>query len=74
MIKIEKDIPIPNKIIVIKTYGITGGLRQLQIGESFVIPWVKSKPNTLSVFAKRIKIKIVTRRIDDETIRIWRIE
>ena len=65
-LKVEKDIPIP--------IHSTAAMKQLNLGESFVIPWPKSKPNTLSIFAKRAKIKIVTRRVDDETIRIWRIE
>jgi len=66
--KIEKNIPIP------KLKGLTQFLRSLEVGDSVVIPWPKTKPNQMTNFGKRANIKILSRRIDEEFIRIWRIE
>lgn len=62
---IEKGIPLPKK------WGaMTSGLRKLQIGDSFLTD--KLVPS-FSVTAKRIGIKIASRKQPDGQMRIWRI-
>lgn len=65
---IESNIPIPT----LRLTGLTGRLRQLELGDSFTSP--KRNRGTLVTSAHRVGIKIVTRKVDDTTIRVWRVE
>jgi hypothetical protein len=68
-IKIERDIPLPGmprnpRGIYVDT------LRQLQVGDSFTLE-LKLQKN-VGCSAKRLGIKIVTRKISPTHTRIWR--
>lgn len=62
---IEKGIPLPKR-----SGALTSGLRKLQIGDSFLTD--KLVP-AFSVTAKRIGIKIASRKQPDGQMRIWRV-
>lgn len=72
--KIEKGIPIIN--------GVPRGcnaklpaypLREIEVGDSFILP--RTRQNAVVAAAGLIKDKkFITRKVDDETIRVWRIE
>ena len=64
---IEKNIPIKKK------KGITSTLRELGIGDSFILPKDKSRQG-LQAQGNQIGIKVLTRKQDDGTIRVWRTE
>lgn len=74
-IKIEKGLPLPAPR---RPQGyITDTLRQLEIGDSFVLE-VRGESRridqaTLYGAAKRAGIRIATRKIDAVSSRIWRI-
>lgn len=62
---IEKGIPLPKR-----AGALTSGLRKLQIGDSFL---TDRQAPSFSVTAKRIGIKIASRRQPDGRLRIWRV-
>lgn len=68
-VKIEKGIPIPQS-----TRGsvLAEALRKLKPQESFL--WPISKRSGLSQSAKYIGIKIITRTVDEEHVRVWRVK
>jgi len=76
MYQIEKDIPIPS--ISHKNRPSTiYPLKQMEIGDSFFVPDNdKGKKSTVRsavlVIAKRIGIKIVTRKVEGG-LRVWRV-
>ena len=65
--KVEKNVPIPNRY----------PFDEMQVGDSFVVP-PKIARNTVSVAASRYgekhQMKFTVRRMDDKTLRCWRIE
>lgn len=65
---VEKNVPLP------ELKGFTAFLRTLEVGDSVVIPWPKTKLNQMTNFGKAANIKILSRRIDEQFIRIWRIK
>lgn len=68
-IKIEKGIPIkPHG----KEDGISAAMRLMKPGDSIVVSL--GKRYTCPQRAKRIGIKIVTRKISDVEARIWRVK
>lgn len=67
-IKIEKGIPIPKP----RHTGMSEVLKRMQVGDSVVVP-VTMRPN-LNVYADRIRIRVVTRKVDTDHIRVWRTE
>ena len=67
--KIEKNIPIPKLIRNGKNINI---LRQMEIGDSFVF---EGKSRSLFLVpARRIGIKLTTRKIGHDKFRLWRIK
>jgi len=58
-----------------KQTGLTASVRQLGIGDSFLIPTDEVKDSTqrnLFVIASRLKYSITTRTIEGEGLRVWR--
>ena len=67
-IEIEKGIPIPEK----KNRGeFTAILKQMQSGDSFEAP--AKKRTTIVSAANYSGIKITTKAVGDDKIRIWRV-
>lgn len=67
-IVLEKNIPLPN----LKTKPFKYPMKDMKIGDSFTT-YGKSG-NAVRGCAVNIGIKIITRRISDDKIRVWRIE
>jgi hypothetical protein len=65
-LKIEKGVPLPT----VNT-GLTATIRILEIGDSFLIPLSATARSNVAVTAKRIGVKVVTRK-DGDNIRVWR--
>ena len=61
---IQNNIPIPKSKVQ--------QLRDMQVGDSFVVPDAKARQSWLSI-ARSTKIKVITRKENDE-IRIWKAE
>jgi hypothetical protein len=65
--KVEKGVPLPARY----------PFDEMQIGDSFIVPPELSR-NTVSVAAGRYgdkhQMKFTVRRMDDKTLRCWRIE
>lgn len=71
-IKIEKNIEIPFSHTGRQT--LTGLLRQLEVGDSFIYDIERRNAmNSLAVrVAKVSNKKFTSRRISEDTVRIWR--
>jgi len=65
-IKVEKGVPMPSSA------SMTGKIRSLKIGDSFVVP--RYKAPSMWGLAKRAGIKIAQRSISETEARIWRIK
>lgn len=66
-IKIESGVPMPSK----NTGGMSQTMRQMKVGDSFVLPSVK-RPS-VHTCARNAGIKVAMRTADGIT-RVWRIE
>lgn len=67
MIKIEHNIPIPDR------YGdISRALKSVKCGDSFVLP--TDRRTLVGVLARRMKVPITARSIGDGKIRVWRVK
>lgn len=66
---IEKGIPIPSQSY---RYGLKDAVSQMEIGDSMVI----KAPQKVQVFtaAKRLDMQIVSRTLDEDSIRVWRVK
>lgn len=68
-LKLEKGISIPE-------YGrrseLMTTMESMKVGDSFLYPL--GKRTGLPTMANRAKIKIVTRTVDAEHVRVWRVE
>lgn len=60
---IEKGIPLPKK-------GSASPMRRMEIGDSFV---TNKGPGSFAITAKRLGIKIASRKQPDGHFRIWRV-
>lgn len=69
-IKIEKNVPIPEKGKR-SLSGISDVMRDMEIGDSFSTDPSK-RPNLFSI-AKKLGIKIST-RLEEGDLRVWRVE
>ena len=69
-IKIEKDVPIPEGR---KTSHIRELAKQMQIGDSVVVPTVEFR-NGLYSHIRSIGHKSTSRKLSDGTYRVWRVE
>lgn len=69
MFTIEKGIPICRS-----SYhsGTSEALRKLEVGDSFLYP-IK-KRYSIDTIARRLGIAITIRKIDKDTVRIWRTQ
>ncbi len=70
MIKIEKDVPMPGCYRDGES-DLDRGIRELSIGDSFVIP--KRQQSTATWLAGAAGIRVTTRTLSDTEIRVWRI-
>ncbi len=75
MIKIDKDVPLPNRA----PYGVQYPLGEMGVGDSFFV--ASGDPgriqNTVLLWAKRNKMKFTTRRGTEDGqagLRVWRIK
>lgn len=69
MIKIEKNIPIlPHGN---SNGGVLDTMRKMSVGDSFVIP-IAGRGN-LSTYSVRAGIRVTARKINEKTIRVWRV-
>jgi len=66
-IKIEKNIPIP-----VKQTGISAVLRSLDIGDSFLAK--KGQQAHITASGRRVGVKVVSRTVATDQIRVWRVE
>jgi hypothetical protein len=69
-IPIEHDIPLPSTFV--KSTPLGRALNKMKVGDSIVIA-LKDRPTAISS-ARYRQIKITTRTIGENTIRIWRIK
>lgn len=67
MAKLEKGVPLPVRAARRRKYP----WEEMAVGDSFVVP-IHARYG-LSSTAKRLGIRITTRKIDDNTARVWRI-
>lgn len=67
-IKIESGIPIPDGNSRQRPY--PSAMCQMNVGDSFTAP--RTLQVQMPAYAKTAKVKIKTRKIDDQTIRVWR--
>jgi len=63
-LKIEKDVPIPQTV--------TSLLKSMEVGDSVVCNL--NKCNRLRARASEVGIKVLTRKIEDNSYRLWRIK
>lgn len=66
-IKIESNVPIPSGGRKGHTIEL---LKKLKVGDSFVVP--KIYRANISNIATQIKMKVATRSVNNEMVRIWR--
>jgi len=70
MFEIEKGIPIPEQKSIYP-------IKDMKIGDSFIIPAGRNKYNPsplISPQAKRYGIKLTTRKLSNGDYRVWRVE
>lgn len=68
-INIEHGIPVTKRY---KYGNVYETIRKMKVGDSFVYP--KTLRNTAHCAARRLKIVITTRAVEDKTVRVWRLE
>jgi len=71
-IKIDRNIPIPNTFERGMGCRVTGVVRKLKVGESFVLN--KARRVAAISAARNIGVKVTTRSISETEIRVWRIK
>lgn len=62
---IEKNIPVPSRAISLWTF-----TEAMEIGDSFVVDYQDSR--AASAYMRGKKMKVVTRKLSDGKVRIWR--
>lgn len=68
-IKIEHGIPMP---LCSADGHVIKALRQMKVGDSFVYP--RNHQASISGIGQRAGVKLVTRKLNDDTIRVWRVK
>jgi hypothetical protein len=68
--KIEKGVPLPQPRGAAN--GVTKVMRQMEIGDSIIIPLV-SRANVRN-YGLRLGIHFVTRKISETEVRVWRVK
>jgi hypothetical protein len=66
--KIESGIPIPAS----KEGELKAMMKKMKVGDSFLHPI--GKRTNLPQTAKRAGVKLVTRTVDPEHVRVWRVK
>ena len=69
MFQIDSGIPAP--ALRPRATGLTNVMRQLKVGDSFLVP--KSSRSNIGQTAMRCGVKVVTRSVDNDMIRVWRV-
>lgn len=69
--EITSDIPVPEK----RRGGLTAMMRKLEVGQSVGVTGVKHTDlgGTCSNLKRRHGLKFTTRKLEDGSIRIWRL-
>ena len=70
-IEIEKGIEIPSSRERVAGLGKT--LKNMKVGESFLYP-LNKRTSVLGVVLRHRPRKFVTRKVDENHIRVWRVE
>ena len=70
-IEIEKGIPMPTRSR--NSLEIAEAINKLEIADSFICP-AKQRGNISYLFANCATRKFVTRKVDENHIRVWRVE
>lgn len=69
----EKNIPVPNSVVSKKYH-----FEKMQVGDSISVPADKRYRQVLSRlvsdYGNRHKMKFTIRKIDDQSVRVWRTE
>lgn len=67
--KIEHDVPIP---LGAKLSGLTATLKKMKVGDSFIADF-RLRSNVPTT-ARRLGMKVATRTIDSNHMRVWRVQ
>lgn len=68
--KLEHGIPIPERRARAGKW--IDLLRSMKVGDSFTIPYaMRTFPSGVS---QRIGVKVTTRKLDEKTMRVWRVK
>lgn len=70
-IKIEKGVPLPRANQ--RGFGLADVLAKMEVGDSFLVP--KHKRQGLFAYFRNAKpAKFTSRTVDEENVRVWRVE
>jgi hypothetical protein len=64
-VTISRNVPMPKKT------GLSGVLKMLEVGDSFDCDL--SVRHQIYQFARNLKIKVVSKKLNDEKARVWRV-
>jgi hypothetical protein len=70
--KIEKGFPIPEQHRQRREGTLSSVLRLMEAGDSMVV--TPKQRNGVFAIAHNLKIKLLSRTMDDGTVRVWRIK
>ena len=76
IIEIEKDIPIPTNRMRGNFTGLKYTIQTMEIGESFTYPIDRRNAVTGTAHYVRVgmpELRVMTRKINADEIRVWRI-
>lgn len=73
LVKIEKGIPLPDFNIA-KRNPMIAVLEKMKDGDSFLYSNRGNARANLSYCARKAKVVISTRTVDDTTMRVWRVK
>lgn len=68
-VEIEKGVPLPPAIG--KT-GLAALLRRMEVGDSVVLPYARR--GSITTAASHMGMKMTTRRLDADMMRVWRVK
>lgn len=60
--RIERGVPVP---------GVKYPLRDMEVGDSFVVPYSRAAQTCVHGLARKLPLKITTRR-EGDSMRVWR--
>lgn len=69
-VEIEKGIPVPSPAG--GKHGLRAILADMEVGDSFLWPKVK-RSGLFSYFRLEFEKKFISRAVDEENVRVWRV-